>query len=198
MARLFTFAAVVVSLTGFIGGEAGASGWWPYAVTRAGYVLAVLAVVAALLSARTPNVLVAGAQVLAAAAALAFEIVALVKYYDSAGPFGFGIGSAFTWAGEAEMFGVAALAFALTLARRRSTFATAGLAVAVAIAAGCAIYALTLEENLSTNLWWSIAGVGAFLAASAAAGLERGYGIALRAPIAGRAGGIPGSDPGIE
>ena len=198
MGRLLALVAVIVSLVGFIAGEAGASGWWPYALNRAGYVIVVFAVVAALLAARTPNALAVAAQVLAAAAALAFEIVALVKYYDATGPFGIGISTAFSWAGEAQMFGVAALALALTLARRHSTVAIAGLAVAIAIATGCAIYAITLEANFATNLWWSLAGVGAFLAASAAAGLERGYGVALRTPVAGGAGGIPGSDTGVE
>jgi len=126
------------------------------------------------------------------------EIVALVKYYDAGGPFGFTHSNPFTWAAEGQVFSVAAFAFALTLARRRVMVAIAGLAAGVAIAAGCAIYAITLKANFAANLWWSVAGVGAFLAASAAAGLERSGGFALGAPVAGGSGGVPGSDTGVE
>ena len=113
--RILALVAVAVSLVGFIGQEAGWTGWWTLALSRGSYVLIVLAVVAALLAARRPNVFVAGAQVLAALAALAFEIVALVKYYEPSSFAGIPVERALTWAAQGQLFGVAALAFALTL-----------------------------------------------------------------------------------
>jgi hypothetical protein len=176
--RIVTLVAVAVSLVGFIGQEAGWTGWWTASLSRGSYVLVVLAIAAALLAARRPNALVAGAQVLAALAALAFEVVALVKYYESSSFPGPQIENALTWSAQAQLFAVAALAFALTLSRRRNTVAIAGLAAAVAVAVGAAIYAITLRENFAAYVWWGLAAAGAFLAASAAAVLERDSGVA--------------------
>jgi hypothetical protein len=195
--RLLTVAAVVASLVGFIAQETGSSGWWVYALSRSSYVLVVLAVAAALMSRRTASAIVVGAQVLTAATALAFSIVAIVKYWG-AFPFTSGIQSQFAWETEAGLLSVATLAFALTLARRSTTAAMAGLAAAMLLAVGSGIYAITLKETIPAFMWWSLAGVGAFLAAAAAASLERG-GTVMSSPAVPRgAGGGPGSDAGVE
>jgi hypothetical protein len=199
MARLITLVAVVASLVAFIAEETGSNGTWIGPLNRASYVLVVLAIVAALLSERRASLLVVWAQVAATAAALVFAVVALFKYYDNnASPFDAAIAIAYTWLGEASVLSLSVLAFGLTLARKRNPMAVVALAAAVAAAVGCAIYAITVNGGLASYMWWEIAGIGAFLAAAAAAGLERGGGDALRAPVPSSAGGAPGSDPGVE
>ena len=188
----------MASLVGFIGQEAGASGWGWYASDRAGFVLVALGIVAALVFERRPSVIVRSAQVLAGLTALAFVIVAIAKYYSNASSFGLSLSIAFNWAGEANLFATAALAFGLTVQRRNGVVAIGALAAAIAMAVGTGIYAITLERNFAALLWWLIAGIGAFLAAAAAAGLERGGGVALRAPVTSGTGGDAGSDPGVE
>jgi hypothetical protein len=199
MGRILALLAVVVSLVGFIGQEAGWTGWWTVALSRGGYLLVVLALVAALLAERSPNAFVVGAQVLAALAALAFAIVGLVKYYETSPYPGVTLQSALTWTGQADLFGVAALAFALTLSRRRNTVAIAGLIAAIALAVGAAIYAITLQANFAVYVWWALAAVGAFLAASAAAGLERDSSTFVEnTPVMSDVVGEPQSDFGVE
>jgi hypothetical protein len=178
VARLLTLAALIVSLVAFILQVTGSTDWWIFAMNRAGYVLVVLAVVAALLAPRTASLAVVVAEVLTAAAALAFATVGLVKYYDiptfAIPYFGPALQTAGAWLGEAEVLSVAVLAFGLTLTRRRSTGAVAWLAAAVAMALGCGTYAITQKTGFTPQIWWEVATVGAFLAAAAAAGLERG------------------------
>jgi hypothetical protein len=199
MARLLTLLAVVTSLVGFIGQESGWAGWWTIAFSRGSYALVVLAVAASLVDARRPNEFVVAAQVLAAMAAIAFVIVALVKYYDTTSFIpGEALNGALTWMTQAELFGVAALAFALTLARRSSTIGIAALAAAAILALATGIYATILQANFAAFVWWGVAGVGAFLAASAAAGLQREGGVALRAPVASSTGGYAGSHPRVQ
>ena len=193
VARLLTLFAVVVSLVGFIAAVNGSSHWWYFSLIRASYVLFVLAVVASLLSERQESALVVGAELLAAATALAFATVALVKFYNPpAYPFGSpagGLGNAYLWANEAQLFAVAALAFGLTLARRRTTAGLVGLGMAIVMAVGCSIYAIWEKEGASAEVWWWIATVGAFLAAAAAAGLQRDGSVAVSTPVASSAGG---------
>src|SRR5262249_50817576 len=158
-----------------------------------------LAVVASLLSERGESVVVVVAEILAAATALAFATVALVKYYNPPPyPYSSGLGNAYLWGNEAQLFAVAALAFGLTLARRRSTGGLVGLALAIAMAVGCAIYAITQKEGATAEVWWWIAAVGAFLAAAAAAGLQRDGGVVPSAPVPSGAISDVGSDPGVE
>lgn len=197
MGRLLTLFAVVVSLVGFIATVTGSNDWWWYALIRASEVLFVLAVAASLLSERRASAAAVGAQLLAAATALAFATVALVKLYEATDPFG-GTLHAYYWGNEARLFAVAALAFGLTLARRHSTAGAVCLAMAILMAVGSAIYAITRKETADGELWWVIATTGAFLAASGAAGLQRDGTVALRAPVPSSAGGEAGSHPGVE
>jgi hypothetical protein len=176
--RLLTLAALVVSLVAFILQVTGSTDWWIFAMSRAGYVLVVLALVAALLAPRTASVVVVVALVVTAAAALAFATVGLVKYYDipsfAIPDFGPALQTAGAWLGEAEVLSVGVLAFGLTLVRRRSTGAIAWLAAAVAIALGCGTYAITQKTGFTAQIWWEVATVGAFLAGAGAAVLDRG------------------------
>lgn len=180
--RLLTLFAVIVSLVGFIAVVTGSSDWWWFALVRASYVLFVLAIVASLLSERRGSVVVVGAQLLAVATALAFATVALVKFYEPTYPPFSSLENVYWWANEAQLFAIAALAFGLTLARRRSTAALVGLGMAIVMAAGCAVYALTRQESPSAGPWWWVATVGTFLAASAAAGLQRDRTVANALP----------------
>jgi peptidoglycan/LPS O-acetylase OafA/YrhL len=213
LARLLTLLAVLVSLVGSIAEATGTAGWWPYHVERAGYVLVVLAVVAALLSERKASAVTLVAQLLAAAAAVAFAIVALVKFYETTTAFNQALRPAYPWHTEALTLAVAALAFGLTLERRRSTGIVACLLAATGVTVGCALYALTQKANLAAEIWWLLAPIGAFLAAAAAAQHEREGAIALGAPevaggegtvalstpeMAGSEGGVPPGNPGIE
>ena len=193
-----TFAGVISSLVGFIAQEAGAEGWGFYAADRAGPVLVALGLVTALVFERRANVIILSAQVLAGLTAFAFLIVAVVKYYSGPSFPGASLSAAITWGGEADLFAIAALAFGLTLERRRSGVAMVALAAAVCLTVGCGIYALTQKEGFASYVWWFIAGIGAFIAAAAAAGLERGGGYALGAPVAGGASGGVWSDAGAE
>jgi hypothetical protein len=194
MGRILPLVPVVVSLVAFVSEVTNKGGWWVGALDRAGYVLVVLAVVAALLTERRANALVLGAQLAAAATALVFMALALVKFYEAIPAFGVNYAAAEPWANEAQVLGLAALAFGLTLARRRSTPGIAALLVAIAIAFGCAIYAITQQQSYEAETWWSVAIAGAFLAAAAAAGLERDGIVTLDAPAAGSE---PGTAPGI-
>jgi len=197
--RLLGLTAVVASLVGFIAQVTGTTDWWAYTLNRASYVLVVLGVVAALLVARRESLIVVAAQVLLVATALAFTTVALLKFYDatSAYPGGYpsGFETASTWLAEAELLSVAVLAFGLTLARRRSTGAVVWLAGAVAMAVGSAVYAIIEKQGLTAYIWWTVAGIGGFLAASAAAGLDRGGRVARSTPVPASAGGEPRSEP---
>jgi hypothetical protein len=195
--RTLTLVPVIASLVAFIAEVFNRNGWWVYALDRASYVLVVLAVVAALLTERRANALVLGAQVAAAATALVFMALSLVKFYGAIPAFGLNYSAAEPWANEAQVLALAALAFGLTLARRRSAVAIAGLLAAMAAAFGCAIYAITQKVTYSAEAWWSVAIAGAFLAAAAAAGLERDGIVALGAPEADTVGDDPGSDPGL-
>ena len=133
----------------------------------------------------------------AAATALVFMAVALVRFYDSTTTaFGFAADKAYPWATEALVLATAALAFGLTLARRRSSATIVSLVVAIAVAFGCAIYAITQQASYTAEVWWWIAIAGAFLAAAFAAGLEREGSVAPDAPDGGAV--EPESDPGVE
>lgn len=199
MGRILALVPVITSLVAFISEVNDKNGWWVRALDRASWVLVVFAVVAALMSERRPNALVLGAQVLAAATAVVFMALALVKFYDAIPAFGVNYFAAQPWANEAEVLGLAALAFGLTLARRRSTVALGGLLTAIAVAFGCSIYAIAQHHAFYTaETWWTIAIAAAFLAAAAAAGLERDGIVTLDAPVASSAGGEPGSDPVVE
>jgi hypothetical protein len=195
MARIITLVPVVTSLVAFISEVTRSGGWWVLALDRASYVLVVLAVVAALLAKRRASGLVFGAQALAALTALVFMALALVKFYDAIPAFGVNFGAGQPWANEAQLLAAAALAFGLTLERRRDTVTVAGLLVSIGIALGCAVYAITQKSSYEAFMWWSIAIVAAFLAAAAAAGLERDGIVTLGAPVEN---GEPASDPGIE
>jgi hypothetical protein len=133
---------------------------------------------------------------MAAAAALVFMAVALVKFYEAIPAFGVNYQAAQPWTNEAQLLAAAALAFGLTLARRRSMVFIGGLLASIAIASGCAIYAIT-RENIyaAAGTWWAVAIAGAFLAAAAAAGLERDGIVTLGTP---EAAGDQGIDPGVE
>jgi peptidoglycan/LPS O-acetylase OafA/YrhL len=197
VARLLTLLAIVVSLVTFIAQETGSTHWWVYALNRASYVLVILGIAVALLVERRASLIVLAALVLTATAALAFTVVGLVKYYDAAlNPYTYS--NIFGWFVEAELLGSAVLAFGLTLARRRSTGAAAWLAAAVVMTLGSGTYAFTQKGGAEASVWWTIATVGAFLAAAAAAGLDRGGGGALSAPAASSAGAVPESDLGLN
>jgi hypothetical protein len=173
MARLITLVAVVASLVAFIAEATHNNGSWVYPLDRASYVLAVLAVVAALLSARRASAVALAAQLALIVTVIGFVVVALVKYYSTTSVFGEAISKAYPWANEAQVLGVAALAFGLTIARRHSVVAIAMLLAAVLAAVGSAVYAITLKASYGGELWWWIATVAAFVAASAASTLER-------------------------
>ncbi len=175
MGRGLTFVPVIASLVAFIAEVNGSTGWWVFALERASYVLVVLAVAAALLAERRANVIVLGAQVASAAAAFVFMALALVKFYGATPAVDVvEYAAARPWTSEAQVLGLAALAFGLTLVRRRTPAAVVFLVAAIAVAFGCAIYAITRKELLyPAETWWSVAIAGAFLAAAAAAGLAR-------------------------
>jgi len=199
MGRTLTLVPVIASLVAFISEVTNHGAWWVFALDRASYVLVVLAVVAALLTERRENVLVLGAQIAAAATAVAFMAVALVKFYGAVPAFGVNFAAGQPWTNEAQLLAAAALAFGLTLARRRSSVFIGGLLAAIAIAFGCAIYAITRKGNFyEAATWWAVAIAAAFLAAAAAATLERDGIVALGAPEADAMGGEPGGDSGIE
>ncbi|HEY2355665.1 MAG TPA: hypothetical protein VGH79_12285 [Gaiellaceae bacterium] len=180
LARLLALLAIVVSLVAFILVEYGTVHWWVFAMSSAAFVLVILAVVAALLAERGPSLIVVWAQVLAVAAAVAFVVVGIVTYYDNTAPFSNSGLAAARWLGQAEVLSVAVLAFGLTLVRRRTMMAAVVLAIAVVTAISSGTYAITLTEkaNAAASTWWQVATVGAFLAAAAAAGLNRGGSVA--------------------
>ena len=193
------FVPVVTSLVAFISEVTNKTDWWVYSLDRASYVLVVFAVVAALLSERQANLVVLGAEFLAGVTALVFMAIALVKFYDAIPAFGVNFTTAHPWLSEAQVLALAALAFGLTLTRRRSSAAMGALSAAIVIAFGCAIYAITKKDTYTGETWWLVAIAGAFLAAAAAAGLERDGGtVALDTPVAGGWDNEPESDPGIE
>lgn len=167
MGRILTPIAVLASFVAFGFEVAGSGGWWVYSSDRATYILIILAVVAALLTERRANGVVLGAQIVAAAVAVVFMVVAVARFYGDA------IDPAYPWATEAQVLALAALAFGLTLARRRSMVAIACLVVAIAATVACALYAITQKATYSAELWWWIVTAAAFLATAAAAGLER-------------------------
>lgn len=213
LAKLITVVAVVSSLVAFIAEVHNTKGSWIYPLDRASYVLVALAVVACLLSERRASVVTLGAQLAVAATAVAFMAVALVKYYGTTSAFGESVGKAYPWANEAQLLAVAALAFGLTVVRRRSTVIVVGLMAGVLAAIGSSIYAITQKASYDGEMWWWIATAAAFLAASAAATLDR-EGTAgadapvwdapvsdepvSDAPVPSGAGGDSGSDPGVE
>ena len=167
MGRILTPIAVLASFVAFGFEVAGSGGWWVYSSDRASYVLVILAVAAALLTERRANRIVLGAQIAMAAAAVVFMVVAVARFYGDA------IDPAYPWATEAQVLALAAVAFALTLERRRSIAAIVGLVVAIAAVVACALFAITQKASYSAELWWWIVIALAFLAAAAAAGLER-------------------------
>jgi hypothetical protein len=199
MGRFLAFVPVITSLVAFISEASNKSGWWVGALDRASYVLVVVAIAAALLSERRAGALVLGAQIAAAATAVVFMAISLVKLYGAIPAFGLPAAAAYPWANEAQLLGLVALAFGLTLARRRNPVNIACLIAAIAVAFGSAVYAiiLTQQANYATDGWWWIAIAGAYLAAAAAAALERDGIVTLGAPEAGGAGGLPGSDADI-
>jgi hypothetical protein len=200
MARFLTFVPVVTSLVAFIAEASNKGGWWVGALDRASLVLVALAIAAALASERRANTLVLAAQIAAAATAVVLMAISLVKLYGAIPAFGLPASAAYPWANEAQLLGLVALAFGLTLARRRNAVNVACLIAAIVVAFGSAVYAiiLTQQGNYATEGWWWIAIAGAFLAAAAASTLERDGIATLDAPVAGGAGGEPGSDAGVE
>jgi hypothetical protein len=172
LARLLTLVAVATSLTAFVL-EVTVSNphWWVGHLDRAGYVLVVLAVVAALLAERQASAIWLGVLALTAAASVVFAVIAFVKYYDTTSFLAFNAAS--PWLNEAQTLAVAAFAFGLTLARQRSTAVVACLLAATGATVGCAIYAITREADIAAEVWWFAATVTAFLAAAAAAQVER-------------------------
>ena len=196
MGRVLTLVPVITSLVAFISEVTNKNGWWVHALERASMVLVVFAVVAALMTERRANAVVLGAQVAAALTALVFMAVALVKFYEAIPAFGVNFSAAFPWVNEAETLGLAALAFGLTLARRRSAVGVGCLLAAIAVSFGCSIYAIVKHtQPYTAETWWSIAIAGAFLAAAAASGLERDGIATLDAPEASAEQGI---DAGSE
>jgi hypothetical protein len=203
LARLLTVLAVIVSLVGTIFMAKGTASWWPAHVGHAGFVLVVLAVVAALMSERQASTVTLAAQVLTAAAAIAFSIVALVKFYETTSLF---LNTEYPWYTGALTLATAAFAFGLTLERRRSTGVVACLLAACGVTVGCAVYALTEKANLAAEIWWLLAPVGAFLAAAAAAQHEREGTVASAVPaptlgppvLSGAAAVEPAADDSVE
>lgn len=196
MGRILPLVAVIVSFVAFAARVNGSDHGWVYAVDRGSYVLIVFAVVLALVTERRANGLVLGGQIAAAVTALAFMAVALVRFYDSTmTAFGFAANRAYPWATEALVLATAALAFGLTLARQRSSATIVSLVVAIAVAFGSAIYAITQQASYTAEVWWWIAIAGAFLAAAFAAALEREGSVAPDAPAASLE---PESEPGVE
>jgi hypothetical protein len=196
MGRILPLLAVIVSFVSFAARLDGSNHGWVYGLDRGSYVLVVFAVTLALMTERRANGLVLGGQVAAAATALVFMAVALVRFYDAPiAVFGLAADKAYPWATEALVLATAALAWGLTLARRRSVPTIAGLMISLAATFGCAIYAATQQASYTAEVWWWVAIAGAFLAAAFASGLERDAGVASDEPVAG---GEPESDPGTE
>lgn len=201
MARVLTAVAIALSLVAFYGQEHGSPTSWTHPLARASYLLLVLALLAALVSERRASENVLRLQVVVAALAIVFLVVAAAKYYGDAS---LAHSNPFAWTSEARRLGLGAIPLALTLTRRRSDVGMAALAVAVGVAIGSAIFALALgNANTASFLWWAVALTAALLGASVAGGLERGS-VVLSVPVtrgaggAPVAGGAPASDPGVE
>lgn len=164
MGRFLTSIAVIMSFVAFGFRVGGSGSWWVYPCDRASYVLVILAVAASLLTERRASRVVLGAQIAMAAAAVVFMVVAVARFYGDA------IDPAYPWATEAQVLALGAVAFGLTLARRRTLAGLACLVAAIAAVVACALYAITQKATYSAELWWWITTAAAFLAAAAAAG----------------------------
>jgi hypothetical protein len=135
-------------------------------------VLVLLSIALALAIERRPTVAAWQAQLAAAVVALAFVIVALVKLYATSS-YVSGLVRADTWANEAAVVGLAAVAFGLIGPRNGVTSIRIGFVTAACAAIGCAAYAISLELDFKAFVWYSVAGTAASLAASAAARMPR-------------------------
>jgi hypothetical protein len=167
------FVAVLTSIATFVALLATSSpGWGVIALNRVSEVLVLLSVASALAVERRPIVGAWQAQIAAAAVAFAFVVVALAKLYAASSSFS-GFDRAETWAGEAAVVGLAALAFGLIGPRVRVSSVRLGFAAAALAALGCAAYAISLELGIKAFIWYSVAATAASLAASAAARMAR-------------------------
>jgi hypothetical protein len=147
--------------------EVRSAGQGVIALEHVSLVLIPLSIALALAVERRPTVGVRQAQVATAAVSLAFMIVALVKLYSASGiPI-----DAVSWADEAGIAGSGALAFGLIGLRAR--LSAGWLVGAVAMAAGCAGYAVSLQPDTKSFVWYLVAGAAAALAGSAAARMHR-------------------------
>lgn len=166
------FVGAVVSLGSFIAEmETSSARVELTALGRGGSVLIFLAIAAAFLLERDYQSAGWALQVLAAAVAIAFLVVAVVKLYTASNN-PFGATEALPWSGEAASMAFAALAFGLTAARIHSFGAKAFLACAVGGTVGCFAYAVSLTTGFNSYVWYENAAVLAALAAACAARME--------------------------
>jgi len=165
--------AVCASIAAFVALLTTSSpGWGVIALNRVSDVLVLLSIALALAIERRPTVAAWQAQLAAAVVALAFVIVALVKLYATSS-YVSGLVRADTWANEAAVVGLAAVAFGLIGPRNGVTSIRIGFVTAACAAIGCAAYAISLELDFKAFVWYSVAGTAASLAASAAARMPR-------------------------
>ncbi|HLX33048.1 MAG TPA: hypothetical protein VKR79_09820 [Gaiellaceae bacterium] len=165
---------VGASIASFAVETATNSGRWQLtAIFRGSEVLIVLSVAAALALGRRPGRTALLAQVAAAATALAFVIVALVKLHSASPHIDFSVNAPLNWSYEAGVVGLGALAFGLIGPRVRTPAIGPAFALTVFVAVGCAAYAIYGEREPRVDVWWAVALAMANLAGSAAARMER-------------------------
>lgn len=113
------------------------------------------------------------AQIAAAAVAVAFVVVALVKVYSASSTPAGRLANALSWVAEAQALGVGALAFGLIGRRASSSAGRIAFLVALGVTVGFAGYATSLKFDFKASVWYLAAGTAASLAGSAAARMHR-------------------------
>ncbi|MGH3009898.1 MAG: hypothetical protein ACRDLM_10915 [Gaiellaceae bacterium] len=167
----FSLVAVCVSIGSFVAVQlqSNPAPWEPTAANRFSEVLVALALALALVGERRVVTGAWQAQAAAAVVAVGFEIVPLVKLFGAPG---LDWTQAFQWNAEAFVIGLAALAFGLIGSRTRTYAVKVACPAAMLVAVGAAIYALSLETDFRSQVWYSLAATAAILAASAAARMQ--------------------------
>jgi hypothetical protein len=175
LSLVVAFVAVCASIGSFVAIlESSSSGWGVYALNRVSDVLVLLSIALALAVVRRATQGAWQAQIAAAAVALAFVIVALVKLYTARGTtFPNNFGQASNWAAEAAVVSLGALSFGLIGLRATTRAARICFIAAVCAAVGCVAYGISLKLSGNAFVWYSVAATPATLAGSAAARMLR-------------------------